>query len=70
MEKKKVTTADIRAIKAGETKVFYCPTPRDARSGQSMAHTLSKIEPELGIRFNTSINYEESILTLTAVKRV
>ena len=68
MKRKKVTTDDLRAIKANETKVFYVPTPRDIQSARSMAYTLTKVEPELGIRFRTWTDFDELKLTITAEK--
>lgn len=69
MREKKVTTEDLRSLKAGESKTFKVPHQRDIHTARTLASSLGTLEPERGVRFSTSANYLNCTITITAEKR-
>ena len=68
MKREKLSVQDIRELKEGETKTFYVPVIRDLRTAQAIAYRLARFEPELGVSFTTTTNYDELSVTITAEK--
>ena len=68
MKREKISVDDIRKIKAGETKVFHVPNVKDIRSAQVTAYRMQRFEPELGVKFSTSTDFDNLTITIIAEK--
>jgi hypothetical protein len=68
MKRKKITVDEIRAIKAGETKVFHVPNVKDIRSAQVTAYRMKRFEPHLEVSFTTETDFDNLMITITAHK--
>ena len=68
MKRAKVTVHDIRAIKAGESKVFHVPNVKDIRTAQVSAYRMKRFEPELGVSFRAITDYDALTIELIAEK--
>ena len=68
LERRKVGTKDFRAMKQGETKVFYIDNALDVKSAQSIAYRLTRVSPERGIRYKTKADYDKMTMTVIAEK--
>lgn len=68
-ERKKVTVADIRAMKLGQTKTFRVPHPKNLQYARTAASSVGTLEPELGLRFTVKCDYSKCEITITAKKR-
>ena len=70
MKRKKITSADVRLIKEGQSKLFHVPNVKDIRTAQTLAYRLGRFEPELGVTFSTSVNFDDLSIKIMAEKRV
>jgi hypothetical protein len=68
MKREKLSVRDIRDLLEGETKTFYVPDVKDLRTAQSMTYRVIRFEPELGVTFKTSLDFENLSITITAQK--
>lgn len=66
MEKKKVTSADLRLMKTGQSLTFELPDARAIDSGKSLAYRLQHSE---GCRFTAESDYVNNRLTITRCPR-
>ena len=57
-----VTTKDLRAIPAGESREWTLDSPKKLLSASSLAYRLNKFEK---MNLSTSINVEEGKITVT-----
>ena len=65
--KQKVTMDDIRRIKPGTSVTFFPPERKQIQSIRAMASFVGSQEPELGVKFSCSANYEKCEMKVTAV---
>lgn len=62
MEKKKVTSEDLRGMAIGQTVEFELPDDDAVRRGRLLAHAQARA---LHCRFATRSNYIDDVLTVT-----
>lgn len=64
MNKEKVTRADLRAMKPGQSEVFMLPTVEKLESARATVQQMKAF----GMEFTTSIKYAESCIIINRIK--
>lgn len=65
---KKLTKADILAIKPGKFEVFVLDTAKAVKSGRQYVYQIGYIEPPDGVaRYRTKANFKNKTLVVEAV---
>lgn len=66
----KLTVGQITAIKSGETKAFLMTSYKACLSARSWVSQVAKSHPRSDVeRYRCSINKDDNIVTITALKR-